>query len=55
MIILWFNFASSTAKVDVYYTISLYNTSTLIADGFIQMFLGFSSAIGTTIGLRIMG
>jgi hypothetical protein len=55
MIILWFNFTSTTAKVDIFYSTSLYNTDTLIADAYIQMFLGFSSAIGTSIGLRIMG
>ena len=59
-IILWFNFSSTTAKVDEYYLgssnyNSISNTTTLIASAFIQMFLGFSSAIGTTIGLRILG
>jgi hypothetical protein len=58
-IILWFNFSATTTSVDAYYLgttySSIYNTSTLVADAFIQMFLGFSSAIGTTIGLRILG
>ncbi len=68
-IILWFNFSAKTALVDVYYlgsrfyTIYDYNASTttvtyeasLATDAFIHMFLGFSSAIGTTIGLRILG
>jgi hypothetical protein len=65
-IILWFNFSAKTALVDAYYlgarfyTIYDYNASTaytasLATDAFIHMFLGFSSAIGTTIGLRILG
>ncbi len=55
-IILWFNFSSTTVKVDIYYNLLYWqNTDTLIADAFIQMFLGFSAAIGTSIGLRIMG
>lgn len=66
IIILWSNFSAKTALVDVYYlgyryfTISDYNAYTdsgasLATDAFIHMFLGFSSAIGTTIGLRILG
>lgn len=65
-IILWPNFNATTALVDVYYlgvryfTISDYDASStngasLATDAFIHMFLGFSSAIGTTIGLRILG
>lgn len=65
-IILWSNFSAKTALVDVYYlgaryyTISDYNANilngaSLATNAFIHMFLGFSSAIGTTIGLRILG
>jgi hypothetical protein len=65
-IILWSSFSAKTALVDVYYlafrflTIYDYNANSnygasLATDAFIHMFLGFSSAIGTTIGLRILG
>jgi hypothetical protein len=57
-IILWFNFSAKTAAVDVYYLASRYyqiSDTNLSTNAFIHMFLGFCSAIGTTIGLRIMG
>jgi hypothetical protein len=58
-IILWFNFSSKTASVDAYYLgtrfTTVYDTAALATMAFIHMFLGFSSAIGTTIGLRILG
>lgn len=58
-IILWFNFSATTVAVDVNYLVntyySVYNSDALVADAFIHMFLGFSSAIGTTVGLRILG
>jgi hypothetical protein len=58
-IILWPNFSYTTATVDEAYLItsyaSLLSTAALSAEAFLHTFLGFCSAIGTTIGLRILG
>ena len=53
-IILWPSFCASTAAIDVYY-LGLNSTDYLREMAFLHMFLGFSAAIGTTFGLRILG
>jgi hypothetical protein len=59
LILLWPNFAYTTALVDEYYLITsigaLQSTAYLSAEAFLQMIIGFCAAIGTTIGLRIYG
>ena len=59
MVILWGSFSSATAAVDEYYLITSFgrvsSTALLTSEAFIHMHLGFMAAIGTTIGLRVMG
>jgi hypothetical protein len=59
LIMLWPNFSYTTALVDEYYLVtsinSLSSTASLSAEAFLQMIIGFCAAIGTTLGLRILG
>ena len=56
---LWPSFCYSTALVDEYYLITsmghLLSTANLSSEAFLQMIIGFFAAIGTTLGLRVMG
>ena len=57
-IILWPSFTYTTALVDAYYLPqygNIYSTAYLATEGFLHMILGFCAAIGTTLGLRILG
>ena len=54
LIILWPTFCASTTAVDYYY-LGLLSTDYIAEEAFLHMFLGFSSSIGITFGLRIMG
>lgn len=56
-IFLWPNFTYTTAIIDTYYLTGpdLKSTAYLSEEGFMHMILGFSGAICTTFGLRILG
>jgi len=61
-VFLWPNFTYTTAIIDTYYltdpdlkSTALKSTAYLSEEGFMHMILGFSGAICTTFGLRILG